>query len=138
MVNITSQPPSPVNALEGELLTLDWAFSVPNTVLRVQLTLKGSSIPLIEASPGSSSGIGKDLRGRVNASSSHSNARITFFSVKRIDTKNYTFVVTDTDWVSGSAPLELKVQCKYKLYHSSLLFTKKVFGTLLETAHVLV
>ncbi|XP_015760644.1 PREDICTED: hemicentin-1-like isoform X4 [Acropora digitifera] len=110
VVNITSQPPSPVNALEGELLTLDWAFSVPNTVLRVQLTLKGSSIPLIEASPGSSSGIGKDLRGRVNASSSHSNARITFFSVKRIDTKNYTFVVTDTDWVSGSAPLELKVQ----------------------------
>lgn len=125
-VNITSQPPSPVNALEGELLTLDWTFSVPNTVRRVQLSLKGITAPLLEVSPGSSDGIGKELRGRVNASSTQTNARIIFFSVNRIDSKNYTFLVVDTDLVSASAPLELIVQCKYKLYHSSLLFAKKV------------
>ena len=138
VVNISSQPPNPVRVLEGQPLTLEWAFSVPNTVLRVQLHLQGSSIPLIEASPGSPNSIGKELRGRVNASSTETNARIIFFSVNRIDTANYNFLVIDTDWVSASAPLELIVQCKYKLYHSSLLFTERskiVFGTLLETAY---
>ncbi|XP_067030245.1 fibroblast growth factor receptor 3-like isoform X2 [Acropora muricata] len=110
VVNISSQPPNPVRVLEGQLLTLEWAFSVPNTVLRVQLHLQGSSIPVIEASPGSPNSIGKELRGRVNASSTETNARIIFFSVNRIDTANYNFLVIDTDWVSASAPLELIVQ----------------------------
>ena len=119
-VNITSQPPNPVNVLEGELLTLEWAFSVPNRVQRVELQIEGSSeLPPIESSPGSSSGIARELRGRVNASSTQTNARITFFSVNRIDAASYIFVVIDIDRVDARAPFELIVQCKYKLYHSS-------------------
>ncbi|XP_044180195.1 fibroblast growth factor receptor 3-like isoform X2 [Acropora millepora] len=108
--NFTSQPPSPVNALEGELLTLDWTFSVPNTVRRVGLSFKGVAALLLEASPGSPNGIGTKLRGRVNASTTQTNARIIFFSVNRIDSANYTFAVIDNNFVSTSVPLELIVQ----------------------------
>ena len=126
VVNITSQPPSPVSVLEGEPLTLEWAFSVPNRVQRVEFQIEGSSeLPPIESSPGSPSSIARELRGRVNASSTQTNARITFFSVNRMDAASYIFVVINIDRLDARAPLELIVQCKYKLYHSSLLFTER-------------
>lgn len=114
VVSITSQPPSPVSVLEGQSLTLEWTFSVANTFLRVQLGLSGSPLPLVEASPGSSSFIGRVFRGRVTASSTETNATITFSSVNRTDTASYVFSIIDTDGDFASAPLQLIVQCKYK------------------------
>lgn len=115
VVSITSQPPSPVSVLEGQPLTLEWTFTVANTFLRVKLSLSGSSLNLIEASPGSPSVIGRVFRGRVTASSTETNATITFFSMNRTDTASYTFAVIDTDSESAIAPLQLIVLCKYKL-----------------------
>ena len=116
-MNITSQPASPVSVLEGQPLTLEWTFSVANTFLRVKLALSGSNLNLIEASPGSPSVIGRAFRGRVTASTTKTNATITFFFVNRIDTAIYVFTVIDTDSESAIAPLQLMVLCKYKLQH---------------------
>ena len=114
-MNITSQPASPVRVLEGQPLTLQWTFSVTNTFLRVKFALSGSSLNLIEASPGSPSVIGKEFRGRVTASSTKTNATFTFSSMNRIDTASYVLVVIDIDNEFAIASLQLIVLCKYKL-----------------------
>ena len=124
-MSITSHPPSPVSILEGQPLTLEWTFSVANTFQRVQLALSGSFVNLIEASPGSPSVIGRVFHGRVAAGSTSTNATFTFSSMNRTDTGSYVFVVIDTDNEFASAPLQLIVLCKYKLYHPSLLFTER-------------
>lgn len=113
-MSITSQPPSPVSVLEGQPLTLEWSFSVAKTFLRLQLGLSGSLLAFVEASPGSPSAIRGVFRGRVSASSTETNATITFSSVNRTDTASYVFSVIDTDGDFASAPLQLIVQCKYK------------------------
>lgn len=101
--------------MEGEPLKLEWRFSVAKTLLRVQLGFSGSSVPFIEASPGSPSAILEEFLGRVWASSSQTNATITFSSVNRTDTASYVFAVINTDRDFAVAPLQLIVQCKYKL-----------------------
>lgn len=115
VVNITSQPPSPESVLEGQPLTLEWSFRVAKTLLRVQLGLNGASLPLVEAYSGSSILTRGAFRGRVSASSTEANATIALSSVNRIDTATYVFAVLDTDGGSATAPLQLTVQCKYKL-----------------------
>lgn len=114
LVTIESQPPSPLRVLEGEPLTLEWTFSV-RTFLRVELAVSGSPVELVEASPGSSI-IRGIFRGRVSANSTETNATITFSSVNRIDTASYVFTVLDSNGDFANAPpLQLIVQCKYKL-----------------------
>ena len=114
-MNITSQPASLVSVLEGEPLTLEWSFTVAKTLLRVQLGLNGAFLPLLEAYSDSSIVLRGTFRGRVSVNRTETNATITFSSVDRTDTANYVFAVVDTDGGSGSAPLQLIVQCKYKL-----------------------
>ena len=113
-MNITSQPLSPLHVLEGEPLTLEWTFGVSRTFLRVELGVSGSRIALVEASPGLSS-IRGIFRGRVTASSTETNATITFLSLNRTDSASYVFAVLDTAGFSADAPLQLIVHCKYKL-----------------------
>ena len=115
VVNITTQPSSPVSVLEGQRLTLEWSFRVAKTLLRVQLGLNGAFLPLLEAPSGSSIIIRGAFRGRVSVNRTEANAAITFSSVDRTDTATYVFVVVDTDGGSATAPLQLIVQCKYKL-----------------------
>ena len=115
VVNIISQPPSPVSVLEGQPLTLKWSFRVAKTLQRVQLGLDGASLPLVEAYSGSSIITRGAFRGRVTASGTETNATITFSAVNRIDTASYVFAVVDTDGDSATASLQLIVQCKYKL-----------------------
>ena len=117
---ISFQPQSPLRVLEGQLLTLNWRFSVPNTLLRVQLGLTGSFVGIVEASPGSPGLITQQVfRGRLNASTTQTNATITFFSLNRTDTDSYAFLVLDTVGTSAQAQLQLIVQCKYKPQHPS-------------------
>ena len=116
---IALQPSSPVIVLEGQPLTLEWTFSVPRTFLRVQLGFSGAVLPLIEASlvsPGVIRGLFLD---RVNASTTATNARITFSSLVRTYTGSYDFVVMDTLGAFARAQLQLIVQCKYKPQHPS-------------------
>ncbi|XP_015775152.1 PREDICTED: hemicentin-2-like isoform X1 [Acropora digitifera] len=110
VVSITSQPPSPVSVLEGQPLTLEWSFSVAKTFLCLQLGLSGSLLAFVEASPGSPSAIRGVFRGRVSASSTETNATITFSSVNRTDTASYVFSIIDTDGDFASAPLQIIVQ----------------------------
>ena len=114
-MNITSQPPSQVNVLEGDPLTLEWRFSVAKTFLRVQLGFSGSLLPFIEASPGYPNIIRGVFLGRVRASSTQTNVTITFSAMNRTDTASYVFAVINTDGDFAVAPLQLIVQCKYKL-----------------------
>ena len=115
-MTITSQPTSPLRVLERQPLTLEWTFSVVRTFLRVELGVSGSRLALVEIFPGSSFVRGVFL-GRVSAGSTQTNATITIFSLNRTDTANYVFTVFDTDGDFAHAPLQLIVQCKYKLYH---------------------
>ena len=110
VVNITLQPPSPVSALEGQPLTLEWSFSVAKILLRVQLQLSGSLIPLLEADSRSSISIFREaLRGRVIVSIIETNATITFSSVNKTDTASYVFAVLDTVGSFAEAPLQIIV-----------------------------
>ena len=113
-MNIASQPPSPLLVLEGEPLPLEWTFSVVTTLLRIELGGSTSRVALVEASPRSSS-IRGILRGRVTASSTETNATITFLSLNRTDTASYVFAVLDYAGYFADASLQLIVQCKYKL-----------------------
>ena len=105
--------------LEGQPLTLNWMFSIPRTFLRVQLGFTRSFLPLIEASLGSPGAIRGVFLGRVNASTTETNATITFFSLNRTDTGSYVFIVLDTLGANARAQLQLIVQCKYKAQHAS-------------------
>ena len=114
-VNITSQlPPNPVRVLEEQPLTLEWTFEVLTTLLRVELAVSGIRVALVEASPGSS-----DIRGifigRATATSTETNATIEFTSMRRGDTARYEFAVIDKNGLFDAVPLELIVQCKYKI-----------------------
>ena len=113
---ITSQPVSPLRVLERQPLTLEWTFSVLRTFLRVEVAVSGSRLAIVEASLGANVIRGVFL-GRVSASTTQTNATITIFSLNRTDTANYVFTVFDTDGDFAHAPLQLIVQCKYKLYH---------------------
>ena len=114
VVNIISQPASLLRVLEGQSLMLEWTFNVVTTLLRVQLTGSRSRIALVEASPGRSS-IRGIFRGRGTASSTETNATITLSSLNRTDTDNYVFTVLGDDGSFAKAPLQIIVQCKYKL-----------------------
>lgn len=109
LLTITSHPSSPLRVLEEEPLTLQWRFSVADVFLRVQLGVSGSLLALVEASPGSTSLRGT-FRGRVNASSTETNATIAFPSVNRIDAASYVFSVVETDGDFVSEPLQLIVK----------------------------
>ena len=111
---ITSQPSSPLRVLEGEPLTLEWTFIIVRTFLRVEIGVSGSRVAFVEASLGLSF-IRGVFRGRVSASSTETNATITFFSLNRTDTASYVFTVLDTNGDFAQATLQLTVQCKYKL-----------------------
>ena len=81
----------------------------------MQLGFFESIVSFVEASPGSPSAIQDEFRGRLSASSTETNATITFFSLNRTDTASYIFAVLDTDGDFARATLQLTVQCKYKL-----------------------
>lgn len=112
LVNITSHPLSPLSVLEGQALTLEWTFSVVSTLLRVELGFSGSPVALVEASPGGTIIRGVFL-GRVSASSTQTNATITFSSLNRTDTANYVFAVVDAAGGFAEAPLQIIVHCKF-------------------------
>ena len=113
-VSISSSPWSPLRVLEGQSVTLEWTFSVVTTLLRVELTGSKLRLALVEASPVSSSVRGIFI-GRGTASSTETNATITLSSLNRNDTDNYVFTVIDNDGSFAQAPLQIIVQCKYKL-----------------------
>ena len=115
LVNITSQPPNALSVLEGQPLTLEWTFIVSRTFGRVQFGVSGAILPRIEASPGSASVIRGIFHGRASASTTETNATITFSSLNRTDTASYVFAVTDDDDGVAQAPLQLVVLCEYKL-----------------------
>lgn len=123
LVTIKSQPRSPVSVLEGQNLTLEWTFIVARTFGRVQFGFSGAVVPRIEASPGSPSVIRGIFRGRAEASTTETNATITFTSLIRTDTASYVFAVTDDDDGVAQAPLQLIVLCEYIPKHPFLLFT---------------
>ena len=123
LVNITSHPASPLRVLEGQPLTLEWTFSVASTLLRVELRYSYSysysyiispvaPVALVEASSGGTIIRGVFL-GRVSASSTQTNATITFSSLNRTDTANYVFAVVDTARRFAEAPLQIIVHCKF-------------------------
>ena len=115
LVTITSQPPNALSVLEGQPLTLEWTFIVTRTFGRVQFGVSGAMFPRIEASPGSASVIRGIFRGCASASTTETNATITFSSLIRTDTASYVFVVSDDDDGVAQAPLQLIVLCEYKL-----------------------
>ena len=85
----------------------------------MQLGFPGSLLPFVEASPGSPSTIRGVFFGRVNASTTETNATVTFFSLNRTDTGSYDFAVVDTTGAFARAQLQFVVQCKYKPQHAS-------------------
>ena len=123
LVNITSQPPNALSVLEGQPLTLEWTFIVTRTFGRVQFGFSGANLARIEASPGSASVFRGVFRGRASASTTETNATITFSSLIRTDTASYVFIVTDDDDGAAEAPLQLVVLCEYIPKHPFLLFT---------------
>lgn len=112
-MNITSKPPDPVRVLEGEPLTLEWTFNVTRTILRVELGLP-NSLALVEAylTFNIIRGVFVD---RVSVSSTQTNATIILSSMNRTDTATYVFKVLDIGGGSADEPLQIIVQCKYKL-----------------------
>ena len=114
-VNITSRPSSPLRVLEGQSVTLEWTFSVVTTVLRVELEGTKSKVAVVDATPQASGNARGIFLGRGTASTTETNATITLSSLTRTDRDNYSFTVIDNDGSFGAAPLQLIVQCKYKL-----------------------
>lgn len=114
LLNITSQPTSPVSLLEGQPLRLDWTFSVQRTFRRVQLGFSGNAAPFLEKTL-TTLFLSGQFTGRLIASATETNATITFLSVSRSDSNDYVFAVLDTDGDSLTAPFEVVVQCKYEL-----------------------
>ena len=118
-MDITSKPPDPVRVLEGETLTLEWTFNVTKTVLQIELSDNDpdNRNALVESFP--LLGIAPIIRGifvgRVSVSSTTTNATIILSSSNRIDTATYFFKVFDISGGTDEEPLQIIVQCKYKL-----------------------
>lgn len=85
----------------------------------MQLGFSGAVLPLIEAPLVPPVVIRGLFLGRVNVSTTATNARITFSSLDRTYTGSYDFVVLDTLGAIARAQLKLIVQCKYKPQHPS-------------------
>lgn len=133
LLNITSQPTSPVSVLEGQPLRLEWKFSVQRTFRRVQVSISGEALPFLEKSFTSMFLRGR-FTGRLTASTTETNATITFFSVNRTDSNDYVFVVLDTSGGSVQVPFQVVVQCKCLILHSSL---KKPLQTILVSVVIM-
>ena len=104
-----------MRVLEGEPLTLEWTFNFTKTVLRVEL--RDNREALVETYPvlNLPSIIRGTFVGRVSVSSTPTNATITFSSSNRTDTATYLFKVFDIAGGVAEEPLQIIVQCKYKL-----------------------
>ena len=125
LLNITSQPTSPVSLLEGQPLRLDWTFSVQRTFRRVQLAFSGKAVPFLETTL-TTFFLSGQFTGRLIASATETNATITFLSVSKSDSNDYVFAVLDTDGHSVTAPFKVVVQCKYELsFHLYYLLTNE-------------
>ena len=59
--------------------------------------------------------------GRVSVSITPTNATIILSSSNRIDTATYLFKVADISGGTVEEPLQIIVQCKYKLWHASVI-----------------
>ena len=105
-----------MRVLEGEPLILEWTFNVTKTVLRLEL--RDNTQALVETYPvvNLPSIIRGTFLGRVSVSStSPTNATIIFSSSNRTDTATYLFKVFDIAGGVAEEPLQIIVQCKYKL-----------------------
>lgn len=112
LLTIVSQPWSPVIVLEGQALKLEWTFSVNRTFRRVQLSFLGESVAFLERSL-TTLFLNERFDGRLTASTTETNATISFLSVSKSDSNDYVFAVLDTSGGSVTAPLQVVVQCKY-------------------------
>ena len=133
LLNITSQPTSPVTGLEGQPLRLEWKFSVQGTFLRVQLSFSGAAIAFLEKTLTTTFLIGR-FTGRLTASATETNATITFLSLNRTDSNDYVFAVLDTNGASVTAPLQVVVQCKCLILQLSL---KKPLQAILDSVVIM-
>ena len=125
LLNITSQPTSPVSVLEGQPLRLEWTFSVQRTFRRVQLSISGEAVAFMEQSL-TSIFLNQRFTDRLTASTTETNATITFLSLNRTDSNDYVFAVLDTSGGTVQSHFKVVVQCKYERLLPSLLLIEEL------------
>lgn len=114
-----------MSVLEGQLLRLEWTFSVQRTFRRVQLAFLGNTVPFLEKSL-TSIFLTEGFAGRLTASTTNANATVTFLSVSKADSEDYVFAVLDTSGGTVQAHFKVVVQCKYERLLPTLVLTEEL------------
>ena len=110
-MTITPHFSSPIRVVEGQPLTLNWTYSIEGSTFR-RLTFGITAVPIVDV-PSSGDSFILDDRVSVHITGTNvTNVTITFRTVDRDDSDDYTLVVLTFGSESGTSVVTIIVECK--------------------------
>ena len=110
----TAAPSSPLLVVEGESVTLNWAYNLSGKTFRMVIfnTVPEDVFFIVQKFSADSTEIDPSYVGRITTNITQTFSSITFLSVDRGDRKNYDLLVQSSGGIETSQLVELVVKGK--------------------------